>query len=815
MPVRLLLVIIAVGTLCSTSSAATPTVESVYPSAGQRGSVFTLTLRGRQLNAAQELLLYSAGIRCTRLEAKSEREVIATLEATSDCKIGLHAFRLRTPTGISEIRTFAITRFPVVLEAVDHGSRETAQKVELNTTISGIIESGDRDYYAVVLQKGQRLTAEVEGIRLGVGLTDNVITVYGPDGKELATVDDTALFRQDPFVSLLAPEEGNYTIEVRDTTAGGGPNNAYLLHVGTFPRPTAIFPPGGEAGTEIALTMLGSAEGEQTTLIQLPKEFTTYELFPTDPYGTAPTAHPFRISPFPNVNEVEPNEDFRKIPAAVAWPVAFNGILAKDGDIDHFRFRAQKGDAIAIQAYASRIGTPVDTIVEILDSHGSRVAINDDDTTHDSALQLTIPTDGEYIVRVSDKRHQGGPGFIYRIELDRPQRGLTVFAPERTRKSQDRQVIAIPRGNRVMAYLAVRRDDVAGPVSLRASELPTGVKVDLGTIPADEYLLPVVFEADADAPLGGRLVSIMGTCQVGENCFTGGFVHVVPLVRGPGDSAIQSLILDRLIVAVVEESPLHVSVSPPTTPLATDGTLEITVRVERTKDFTDAVEVTFPTLPPGVEAPTTVLIPPEKDEATVTLVASPEAEVGDWKLIAEATIARPGRAGRDPLLVGMNGLGTLTPGGRPRRAVEGITPVASAARTMKVAEAPLKASFPSTVGEPGKTVQVICQLEANSTVPGRFTAKLDGLPPRATAASVEIAGDAKMITFTVTIDPTTPLGEHRTLVCELAGVVAGQKVVYRTGRGGLLKIDPPGAAKTDATGKPLSPLEALRQQEKK
>ena len=49
----------------------------------------------------------------------------------------------------------------------------------------------------------------------------------------------------------------------------------------------------------------------------------------------------------------------------------------------------------------------------------------------------------------------------------------------------------------------------------------------------------------------------------------------------------------------------------------------------------------------------------------------------------------------------------------------------------------------------------------------------------------------------------------------LAGTVSGEKVVYRLGRGGALKVDAPGAVKTDANGKPLSPLDALRQEQKK
>ncbi len=59
------------------------------------------------------------------------------------------------------------------------------------------------------------------------------------------------------------------------------------------------------------------------------------------------------------------------------------------------------------------------------------------------------------------------------------------------------------------------------------------------------------------------------------------------------------------------------------------------------------------------------------------------------------------------------------------------------------------------------------------------------------------------------------MGTHDALILELAGTAGGQKVVYRVGRGAALKVDAPGAIKTDATGKPLSPLEALRQQEKK
>ena len=123
--------------------------------------------------------------------------------------------------------------------------------------------------------------------------------------------------------------------------------------------------------------------------------------------ATPTTPNPFRVSAFPNANETEPNDAPKQAKQAVAWPVAFNGIVEKPGDADHFRFRAKRGDVIDVNAFAFRIGSPLDTVVAVLDANGELVAGNDDDETHDSRLQVTIPDDGEYFVRVTDKKLTG------------------------------------------------------------------------------------------------------------------------------------------------------------------------------------------------------------------------------------------------------------------------------------------------------------------------------------------------------------------------------------------------------------------------
>lgn len=787
--------------------AAPPAVEGVAPGAGKRGTEFALTITGARLTDPQELMLYGTGVSVAKLEGKSENEVAVTIRAAADCKLGEHLARLRTKGGASAVFTFRVTALPVVEEAEPNNDAKAAQKIALNTTVAGTIEPADVDCYAVQLNKGQRLSAEVEAIRLGVELTDTALEIYAPDGTRLAFVDDTPLFRQDPFASIIAPADGTYTVLVRETNFGGGDNNRYLLHVGTFPRPAAVFPLGGQAGTETRVKQFGAGEA----VLKLPASG-AFEFYPSDEFGTAPTAHPFRVSPFPNVNETESNDDPAKANAAVNWPVAFNGIIEKPGDADHFRFRAKKGEVIDVQAFAYRLGSPADTVVAVLDARGNLVAQNDDDETHDSRVEVPIPADGEYVVRVTDKRKQGGPAFVYRIELTKPEPGLSVFLAEPLRKTQDKHVITVPRGGRVRAFVAVRRDGFTGPVELAAGELPTGVKANLGNVPEGEYLVPVVFEADANAPLGGKLVPITGTGRASDRTVSGGFDQSVILVRGPGDSALHAVALDKLAVVVVDPSPVSVTVVPPAAPVAADGTIDVLVKITRAKGFEEAVEITFPCLPPGVEAPTQVVIPADKTEAVVTLVASKSADLGDWKLLVEAGIARAGRDARDPNLVGMNGLGTGGPR-RPRKTIEGFVAVSSELVPVRTAAPPVSGTFAPVAAEQGQKVKVVCKFAA--PLAADFAAKLDGLPPRATAPALDLKAGAKEVVFEVSVDPTSPVGLHDALILELAGTAGGRKVVYRVGRGAALKVDAPGAVKTDATGKPLSPLEALRQQEKK
>ncbi|NIP91944.1 MAG: peptidase, partial [Akkermansiaceae bacterium] len=194
-----------------------PSLDVPQPRGGQRGSEMTIRLSGDRLYEPQELLFYRPGITVTKLEkiGDDHKAIDATIRIAADAPLGEHLFRLRCKGGISYQRTFWVGQFPNVREKrTDDGSRDlnnkfdAPQDIELNTTVQGVADSEDPDYYRVQCRKGQRLSVEVEGMRLGRSMFDPYVSILNKDRFELASSDDTALLFRDCAASILVPEDG-------------------------------------------------------------------------------------------------------------------------------------------------------------------------------------------------------------------------------------------------------------------------------------------------------------------------------------------------------------------------------------------------------------------------------------------------------------------------------------------------------------------------------------------------------------------------------------------------------------------------------
>ena len=247
--------------LCATTLRATsPQLTSVLPTGGRRGTELEVTFSGDRLQDTEEILSYEPGIQVLKPEFASNKVVTAQMKIAPDSALGEHHFRLRTATGLSDLRTFMVG--PSGADKAPNNEPAKAQKIALNSTVTEINTSEDVDCFAVELKKGQRFSVEVEGMRLGRTLFDPWLAVLDPEGSVLASADDTWLGIQDPFLSLIAPRDGSYTVQLREATYGGSDKCHYRLHVGTFPRPAAVFPQGGGTGEKLTSTYSSQVSAE-------------------------------------------------------------------------------------------------------------------------------------------------------------------------------------------------------------------------------------------------------------------------------------------------------------------------------------------------------------------------------------------------------------------------------------------------------------------------------------------------------------------------------------------------------------------------
>ena len=359
---RWLLMAIAVACWCGIvvdeARSSFPQLSLILPRGVQRGGDRELVFRGVRLKDAAELLFYSsdpaAAFVVRGIQTVDDNSFKATVFVPEDCPLGEHLVQVRCTSGISEFRSFFVGALPVIDEKEPNGSLAEAQAVPLNSTIQGVVTGEDVDYFAIPLAKGQRLSVDVEALRLGTFLFDPAVAILDEKRFELATVDDVPIAFQDCVVSMLAPADGTYYVQMRETSYGGNDNCRYRLHVGTFPRPTAVYPAGGKAGEKVAAQFLGDAAGPLPYEVAVPAAGSLLKLFATDAQGIGPTSIPFRISPQGNLLESEPNNDIATANNSADPSSSFNGIISTDGDADCFRFDAKKGETFDIEWHCRR-----------------------------------------------------------------------------------------------------------------------------------------------------------------------------------------------------------------------------------------------------------------------------------------------------------------------------------------------------------------------------------------------------------------------------------------------------------------------------
>ncbi|MFM9960250.1 MAG: PPC domain-containing protein [Planctomycetaceae bacterium] len=123
----------------------------------------------------------------------------------------------------------------------------------------------------------------------------------------------------------------------------------------------------------------------------------------------------FVIGHLPEVIEEEVDGLASAMP--VTLPVTINGRIFPREDVDDWSFAAKAGQVVSCEVTAARLGSGLDSRLEVLNSRGEVIAENSDTFGADSFVRFIAPEDGTYIVRIHDIRFDGLQHFVYRLTV--------------------------------------------------------------------------------------------------------------------------------------------------------------------------------------------------------------------------------------------------------------------------------------------------------------------------------------------------------------------------------------------------------------
>jgi hypothetical protein len=760
LPATLAAAVLLVAAAGATAARAAATIEKIEPPGGPRGAEVEITLTGKLLGAPRELVFEEGRVAVASLTPVDDRHVRAVVRIAADCPPGPQRFRVRTAEGLSELRTFRVGVFEQVAEREPNDDPGTAQEIAGPRTVSGVVKGEDIDCYRVHLTAGARISAVIDGIRLDQEMFDPHLDLVDARGFTVAACDDHLLLGPDAMLTATVPAAGDYCLRVRESVYGGNDGCVYLLHVGDFPIPHMAWPPAGRPGAAFEVEWLGDPRGGFRSSIVLPAAVDpagVAEIRPQSAGDPSPVGVPLRVSMLEPTADGEPNDEPDSATAAAA-PGALLGRMDRADDVDWYRVRAAKGTAWNVRGWGRRIGSPIDLVINAHRDDGKRERLtgNDDTDGPDSAIRVTVPDTGSFLLRVNDHLRRGGEAFAYWIEIEPAEPLVTLSVPPSRSGSQERLVAAVPRGNRTAVLFNTARSDFGDPLTIAFAGLPPGVQATAPTVPTAAAAAPVVFEAAADAADGTAFADV-APLAANDRRRVGALRQATELVFGPNNTAYRASVSDRLPVAVIDPAPIRIEVERPTVPLVRRGSMDLLVRIERLDGFTGPVKLGFPFKPPGIGAAATVDVPEDRSEVAYPLNANGDAPLGEWQVVVTG-MGRP--KGRD----GDNATAWVS--SRP-------TPI-------RVAEPLIELATEKAVAEQGREVSIVWKVKKPAVFAGVAKAKLLGLPPRVEAPEVELSSDGTELVFPVKVAEDAPAGVHGNVFCQVSVPLGNAWVVHAT-----------------------------------
>lgn len=706
-----------------------PSLSKVWPAGIERGSTATINIDGRSLSnikaivfdspglsakvmqvadAEEEKVMLAPGLVDTKAPVPQAKKQTATLEVTAakDVEPGIHWFRVRTPEGTSNLMPFDIGGLPEVHAAGKRAGMQP-ESTRLPATLVGTIAvPGQVDSYAFDGRAGEELVFQVTAASLGSRL-ESLLVLKDESGRTLAQSGEYDN-RADAVLTYRLAQAGKYTISVTDREKGGDENHFYRVDAGPLPYITHVFPLGVRAGEAATVSVQGVNLGDQHEVkVNPPKSaqgWTTMPLQVKNGDEWSLNMVKLAVGNDPEVAEKEPNNSAAQA-QTVSLPVAINGHISggvKAGgaaDEDYFRFHARQGENITVDVAAARLGSPLDSVVEILDARGNPIP------------RATVRCLNQTFTTLSD-RDSRTPGIRFTSTTGFHERDYVMVGDELDQ----------------IAYIADQPDE---DVRMKSAD---GLRWALmGTSPDVHALNTPIYRVEilppgAEFPPNGLPVYHLtwrnddGGPGYGPDSRLnfvapqdGDFIVRLKDVRGleGPDYAYRLTLHDANPDFVLRANPAN-----PNIPKG--GTAFVTVMANRVQGYEGPIEVSVTGLPAGVQA-SPATIPAGQDSTVVLLTADATASVDS----APTALKIAGRA---------------TVNGQARTRVANEDAPLELAAVVPPPDAVVTAGPQHITIEPGQDVKVTLHVDRRNGFQGRVPCTIQNLPPGIRIVNIGLNG---------------------------------------------------------------------------
>ena len=747
-----------------------PTINSVSPRGVPRGATTELTVEGLNLAKASAVFFSEPGIQARILRIKElpdgpdvrlgsnggistvdvgplppRNEVTLELDISADADIGPVDFRLQTPLGTSPEGRFLIE--PYYGESADREPNDTPEDaVEVYTPailVGAISKPGDVDYYKVSVKAGEQLVFENGAAMLG-SVLQPVVSIYDADQ---ALIHEYGLEggRSAQYFAHRFDKAGAYYVKIADYEEGGSARHFYRIKVGKFPLALAAYPLGVRKGQtdQIALTGYNLGAGKVAVAGEAsPEDESPYEsvliLRPKVAAGKTFNKLKLAVDSEPEIESAEKNISIAAA-QAIEVPVTVNGkLLAGEND---FRFKARKGEKLVLEVNANRLGSPLDSMLEVLDAKGNPVERATVRCEFATAVTLNDPSSSGSGIRILSWTGVAvGDTMMVGSEL------VKVRAMPRG-PDDDIQFVSFEGQRLGLLDTTPEAHSIDTPV-YKVQIHPPGVAFVSNGLP----LVRLPYRNDDGGPGYGKDSRLRFTAPA-----DGEYVVRLRDVRGVhGEDYTYRL-------AVRAPSPdFRLSVDPRNPNVPVGGRIPVTVTALRLDDFDGPIQVSIVDLPVGLAATHGVI---EPGRASTTVLLSADANT---HLDTAVPLRVSGKA--------KEGARQLAHWASPEDKLKLIA-------LMPIPDITMEAKTREVVLEPGKTATVEVEIRRNNNFGGRVPVEVYNLPPTVMVANVGLNGvliheGDNHVTFTL---QALPNAEAMDLPIVLSGNIetrAGQQNEY-------------------------------------